>query len=321
MADREDFTETPLHQFLGEVLGRKDFVTGLRLAPGRPNGKPVVQAVAHNGTVLAYAKFGWEGLTQRLIRHEAKVLGELAPLTRGMPLRVPAVLHSGEWCGLEALVLAPLSCMGRTPRSSTEVPIGASVALAGLDARTVQRLGDSAFWRRTTSQMAHVAPLLPNRTREVMLAACAVIEDWWGDIEVPMGRNHGDWIPPNISIRTDGAFNVWDWERSGRDVPLGIDTMQFILFVESLRRKPGRTLAGRVNTYGQAALSRHGLDPRTSVLLSVLSLLGSILWYGEARAAGREQEEDSRFIGTLELLIEDSRPRAATRPAARPLGI
>jgi len=137
-----------------------------------------------------------------------------------------------------------------------------------------------------------------------MLAACAVIEDWWGDIEVPMGRNHGDWIPPNISIRTDGAFNVWDWERSGRDVPLGIDTMQFILFVESLRRKPGRTLAGRVNTYGQAALSRHGLDPRTSGLLSVLSLLGSILWYGEARAAGREQEEDSRFIGTLELLID-----------------
>jgi hypothetical protein len=307
VVDRDDLAETPLHQFLGEVLGRKDFVTSFRLAPRRPNGKPVVQAVALNGTVLAYAKFGWEGLTRQLIRHEATVLGELAPLTRGMPLKVPAVLYSGEWCGLEALVLSPLSCMRRTPRSSADVPIAASVALAGLGARVVQQLGASAFWRRTASQMAQVAPLLSDRARQVTFDTCAAVEDQWGDFNLPVGQNHGDWIPANMSIRTDGAFNVWDWERSGRDVPLGIDAMQFILFVELQRRAPDRRLAGRLQAYGEAALSRHGLDPRTSVLLTVLSLLRSILWFGESRAAGRQEKEDDRFIRALEVIVDPCR--------------
>lgn len=322
VADCDDRVETPLHQFLGEVLGRKDFVTSFRLAPFRPNGKPVVQAVARNGTVLAYAKFGWEGLTRQLIRHEATVLGELAPLTRGMPLKVPAVLYSGEWHGLEALVLSSLSCMRRTPRSSADVPIAASVALAGLSARVVQQIGASAFWRRTASQMAQVAPLLSDRARQITLEACAAVEDHWGDFDLPTGHSHGDWIPPNMSIRTDGAFNVWDWEHGGRDVPLGIDAMQFILFVELRRRAPDRTLAGRLQAYGEAALSRHGLDPRTSVLLMVLSLLGSILWFGQARAVGRQEKEDDRFTRALEVIVDPCRGLNALkwRPQRRSQG-
>jgi hypothetical protein len=314
VTDGFNLTETPLHGFLGDLLGRKDFVTSLRIAPRRPNGKPVVQAVAHNGTVLAYAKFGWEDLTQRLIRHEADVLNELATLTRGMPLRVPAVLHSGRWCGLEALVLAPLPGMGKTPRSSTDVPIGAAVALAGLGTRVVQRLGDSAFWRRTISQVVEVAPLFDDKSREVVLAACSTISDRWGDTEVPMGRNHGDWIPPNISIRDDGAFNVWDWERSEHDVPLGIDTMQFILFVELQRRCPTWIMARRIGAFGQAALARHGLEPQMTNLLSMLTLLRSVLWYGEARAAGREQGANTGLIRILETLVDQSRAGSSRQP-------
>lgn len=319
VTDGLNLIETPLHSFLGDLLGRKDFVTSLRIAPRRPNGKPVVQAVAHDGTVLAYGKFGWEKLTQRLIRHEANVLKELAPLTRGMPLRVPAVLHSGHWCGLESLVLAPLSGMGKNPRTSTDVPVGAAVALAGLDTRIVQRLGDSAFWQRTISQVSQVAPLFDDRSREVVLAACSIISEQWGDVEVPMGRNHGDWIPPNIALRDDGAFNVWDWERSERDVPLGVDTMQFILFVELQRRNSARILARRVTASGQDALARHGLEPQTTGLLSILSLLRSVLWYGEARAAGREQGANTRLIQVLETLVDQSRAGSSPQSAFKTL--
>jgi len=123
----DNLAETPLHAFLSTILGRSDFVTSLRLAPGRPNSKPVVQAVAHDGSVLGYAKFGWEKLTCRLMRHEAVVLRDLRLLTQGSAFRVPEVIHAGEWQGLETVVLAPLDCKGRTPRAFADLPVAASV--------------------------------------------------------------------------------------------------------------------------------------------------------------------------------------------------
>ena len=311
---RGDLAETPLHRFLADVLGRDDFVTSLRLAPGRPNGKPVAQAVAPDGTVLAYAKFGWEDLTRRLIKREAAVLAELAPRASGLPLKLPPVLHAGAWGDLETLVLAPLSCMGRTPRSPARVPVGACVALAALGPRSVGRLGESPFWRRTAAEAAEVAPALSQHARHATLEACRLVEARWGDAELVFGQSHGDFIPPNISVRRDGAFNVWDWERSAADVPLGVDAMQFILFLE-LRRSP-RRLGEPLLSYARKALTEHGLDPTHAPVLLALSLLRSILWFGEAHAAGRAGEEDGRFTAALEAILASWRgPERTSFPA------
>ena len=299
----DDLKETPLHAFFGEVLGRKDFVTSLRLAPRRPNGKPVIQVLARDGSVLAYGKFGWDPLTCRLVRLEAAVLNELASLTRDTVLQLPRVLHAGSWQGLETLVLAPLEGVGTTPRSPAAVPVATSVALAGLRPR-VERLDDSTFWRRTKSRIAQVAPVLSDFARSVILKTGRAIEDRWGDLKLPVGQVHGDWIPPNMLIRRDGKFNVWDWERSVSDGPLGIDAVQFILFLELRRRQPYRTLTSRVGYYGEQVLSRCGLDPGNLLLLTALSLLETILWFGEAKEAGRQDEEDERFIRALSAVLD-----------------
>ena len=261
VAPADDLVETPLHEFLSEVLGQDEFVTSLRLAPRRPNGKPVVQVVARNGRVLAYAKFGWEKLTRRLICHEASVLAELAALPRESVLQVPRIIYSGEWHNLETLVMAPLEGTGRTPRSSASVPVAASVALAGVRPGVVERFGDSAFCRRTLSRIGQFAPLLSEDARHVILDARRTIETRWGDVELPTGQVHGDWIPPNMLLRPKGRFSVWDWERSMSDAPLGIDTVQFILYFELHRRQSYRSLYSRVKRYGETALVRHGLDP------------------------------------------------------------
>jgi hypothetical protein len=83
--------------------------------------------------------------------------------------------------------------------------------------------------------------------------------------------------------------------------------MQFILFVELQRRCPTWIMARRVGAFGQAALARHGLEPQMTNLLSMLTLLRSVLWYGEARAAGREQGANTGLIRILETLVDQSR--------------
>jgi hypothetical protein len=304
VAPGDDLVETPLHDFLSEVLGQDEFVTSLRLAPRRPNGKPVVQVLARNGRVLAYAKFGWEKLTRRLICHEGSVLAELASLPRESVLQVPRIMYSGEWHNLETLVLVPLEGTGRTPRSPANVPVAASVALADVRPRVVERLGDSTFWWRTLSRIGKLAPLLSEGARHSIQEARHAIETRWGDVELPTGQIHGDWIPPNMLLKPDGKFNVWDWERSVSDAPLGIDPVQFILYLELQRRKPYRSLYSRVKRYGDEALVRHGLDPANLKLLVTLSLLETILWFGEARQAGRDEQEDSRFALALAAVLD-----------------
>ena len=299
VAQSDTLHETPLHEFLRDVLGQSDFVTSLRLAPGRPNGKPVVQIVAQDGHVLAYAKFGWEPLTRRLIHHEANVLRELSPLTRGTVLQLPTVLYAGDWCGLETLVLAPLEGTGEPPRSCAEVPVAASVALSSIRPSTLERLGDSTFWRRTVARVTRLAPYLPETARQTILEARWAVESRWGNIRLPTGQVHGDWIPPNMLISSDGKFNIWDWERSQSDVALGIDTAQFLLYLEMRRHQPYRRLVSRVKRYGEIALDRHGLDPTTLLPLLALSLLETVLWFGEAKEAGREGQESTPFVRTL----------------------
>lgn len=293
----------PLHEFLSEILGRNDFVTNLRIAPGRPNSKPVVQVVSTDGKALAFAKFGWDGLTKRLIRHEAATLGQLGTQVCLSGLHVPQVIWSGDWNGLETLVLAPLEGMGKTPWHAADVPVAASIALSGARPRTRSRLEESNFWRRVAIEVERVTPRMEPKTGQILFAARAAIQERWGDVELHCGQGHGDWIPPNISIRYDGACNVWDWERSEPDVPLGLDTLQFILFVEFNKRALSVDLMRRVEMQGRRALLRQDLSPDLVQLFASLSLLRSLLWFGEARLAGRTGPEDYRFARALELFL------------------
>jgi hypothetical protein len=295
--------ETQLHEFLSEVLGRGDFVTSMRIAPRRPNGKPVVQAIAGDGTVLAYAKFGWEVLTRQLVRHEAEVLGELASLTKSTPIRVPRVLFSGALQGIESVVLAPLAGQRLRLRSLSDLPVDAAIALAALRRRSRVELVDSAFWRRSTAQLARIMPSLGERDRDVVATAHAEIERRWGSVCLWMGQCHGDWIPPNMSVAPDGAYNVWDWELSDSIMPLGIDVMHFILHLELRAGRSAPATAERLCRFGRHALFNVGLDPKRTQLLVALNLLRMIILYGEARCAAQVKDGDQRYIRVLQAVV------------------
>jgi hypothetical protein len=300
-----ELSTSPLHTYLREILHRRDFVTSFRLAPGRPNGKPVVQVVAHDGAVLAYAKFGWEELTCKLIRHEATVLGELAPLTRGTIVRIPGVIHAGEWRGLQTLILAPLQGSGRTPHSLGDLPVAASRALLAASPQAIERLGDSAFWRRSRARIEQLGPFLSPQSHALVVRARDAVEAQWADTLLPTGRSHGDWIPPNMLLCPDGVCNVWDWERSLPDTPMGIDAIQFVVFQVLLQPWTSWTPCGRATTIGRKVLAELDLDPDHFILLTMLTLLQTLLWYAEARQAGREGEEDNRFTKALTAILDN----------------
>ncbi|HEY9549253.1 MAG TPA: hypothetical protein VIR45_07105, partial [Kiloniellaceae bacterium] len=303
VTDAPDRHETRLHEFLGEVLGCTNFVTSMRIAPRRPNGKPVVQAIANDGTVLAYAKFGWETLTRQLVRHEAEALDDLAGLTKGSLLKVPRVLFSGAWRGIEAIVLDPLVGQRLRPRSVADMPVGAAIALAQLRQRRLAELGDSAFWRRSTAQLERVMTSLDEQGREVLVTARNEIEDRWGGASLPMGQCHGDWIPPNMSVARDGSYNLWDWELSDGDTPLGIDTMHFILQMELRSSRSAPATARRLCRFGREALLRMGLDPKQTPLLVALNLLRMNILYGEARRVAQAKDGDHRYTRVLQAVV------------------
>ncbi|MDA5094655.1 hypothetical protein O2N63_11220 [Aliiroseovarius sp. KMU-50] len=317
-------SEAPLHLFLAEVLGRNDVFTNFRLAPGRPNSKPVVQVVSSEGEVLAYAKFGWESLTKRLIRNEAKTLSELASLASGRKISVPRILCSRDWNGLEVLVVAPVNPKGTTPWQTTDISIEASMTLPGRGSEIPERLGESAFWHRVSAEIERTAPHIDEDTGQHLLSARRAIEKRWGEVEMLNGLSHGDWIPPNISKHRDGTFSVWDWERSEPDAPRGVDTLQFILFVELRKRGVSADLVQHVITHGRRALEGQGVNPELVYLLAPLSLLRSLLWYGEARLAGRREVKDNEFARALELFISEMEkpniyaPRAADTEQMQP---
>src|SRR3546814_8097236 len=94
-----------------------------------------------------------------------------------------------------------------------------------------------------------------------------LIEDRWGGASLPMGQCHGDWIPPNMSVARDGSYNLWDWELSDGDTPLGIDAMHFILQMEPHSGRSASAAARRLCRFGREALLRVGLDPKRAPLL------------------------------------------------------
>lgn len=300
--------KTPLHQFLSVLFGGRNLSLTLRLAPGRPNSKPVVQVADYSGSVLAYAKFGWEPLTRRLIRYEAGILRALAGLTAGTPVTVPSVLHAGPWEGLETLVVAPLESDGKTPRDVTDIPAAAIRCLAETGKTTRARLGESNYWSRTKSRIETLSPLLSAEDEETLCEAMQSIERVYGDMTVSFGLQHGDWIPPNMAIRRDGGVNLWDWERGSFDAPRGIDCLQFILFGITRHRAPRRTLIRRLGSLAGPALERQGVAGDLFALLACLSLMETTLWFGEASQAGRQALTEPRYTEALRTVLKDLVP-------------
>jgi hypothetical protein len=266
-------SRTLLHDYLAEALGRRDLAAAIVLGRVRLNRKPVLQLVDAGGRPVGYMKVGWNDLTRRLVRNEAATLARLAEVGP-RTFTAPRLLHRGRWQGLDVTVSAALPHgLWRRGRRYRLPPLEASREIAGLGGVEWAPLGRSGWWRGLRGRLAPVQAQAAGRPADLLAAVLETVEGRAGGSRLAFGSWHGDWGPWNMRA-TPGRLLVWDWERSGDGVPVGLDLFHFgyLTAAQGLRQPPAKAAA---TSLAQAAplLGDLGQQPDAAELLLVLYLL------------------------------------------------
>ena len=167
---------------LATVLGRDDAVCAVILGRRRPNRKPVLKMLAPDGEVLAYAKVGWNDLTANLVRAEADAMARIAaagPRT----FRVPRVLASGPWAGLELLVTAPAPATTRGDGPPLRMPGDATREVAAIHGVEQGMFAASAYRAGLVSRLEAGEA---DDTTALLRQALASLDDAWGQASDPL---------------------------------------------------------------------------------------------------------------------------------------
>jgi hypothetical protein len=220
---------------------------GVLLGPPRANAKPVLRVFDRAGRTIAFGKVGHTPLSAALVRRETEVLLDLQrePLTE---LVSPTVLHSGEWHGLEVLLMTALAPPHRGA-PSWELPLAAMYELAQRRCSEPTPVGGSVY---LADLAARVADLPAHRGLTRMFDR--VSQDT-AATELAFGRWHGDWAPWNTGSATR-PLPVWDWERSRDGVPVGFDVVHFVLQQQLVQRADASTTAAALLRLAGDALGR-----------------------------------------------------------------
>ncbi len=277
----QDPTVPTLHEYLARAVGLPDVVLAVRFGPIRPNQKPIVRIMEGTGQTVAFAKVGWNDLTRELVDHEA---GFLSGIDRSAlrEITVPEVLHHGDWNDHRVLVLRALRLSesnGRT-RPPTAAEYREIAALGGpIESLS---LAGSPYW----SDLAERVAYLPVKERETARSMHASIEkdarsDLWD-----FGRWHGDLTPWNVNTTTKRLL-VWDWERTRRPAPLGLDAIHFAMQPRFSRDglSASRSLAV-TESATSGVLTDLGIRTTLHPLLRRLYLLELFARFGKAASDG-----------------------------------
>ena len=221
---------------------------GLRLSvhigPARANRKPVLQLLDGAGNTLAFAKLGTSALTRELVRAEADAL-EAVGAAGLKQVRVPEVLHAGQWGEHEVLVQSALPVWEqRVPLTAPRLATAMREVAACCGTRRAT-FGDSGYWTRLRGRLNAIAE---HAEGQVLLQAAERIVRSAGRLDLTMGAWHGDWAPWNMASLSDTLL-VWDWERFSPGVPMGFDALHYAL------QKGITTAPARTGTYDAASRS------------------------------------------------------------------
>jgi hypothetical protein len=259
--------------YLSRVLDRPVSLS-MHIGPARANRKPVLQLLDARGRTMAYAKVGIDPLTRRLVHEEGRTLRTLAGAGLGR-LRLPEVLYSGMWRGLEVLVLSALP-VWHARREDPARLADAMVELATTTAIEEGRLVASSYRRLLTDRMA----AMPETSRSDAVREAAGRLDERVDAEVlRYGAWHGDWTAWNCACLADTVL-LWDWERYARPVPLGFDALHYWMQgVMQRRSMPLPAAATACLAQAPAMVAPFGLAPGQAVATARLYLLDLAVRY------------------------------------------
>jgi hypothetical protein len=288
---------------LAGILGQP-VVLSVNVRPPGPYRKPVLQALAPGGGLLAYAKVAWNELTDANVRAEAAALTAVASTGR---LGAPRVIGESSWRGHTVLLTAPLPAGLRRYPSSRGAPDPAiTAAVSELFGIEESAYASSSCRIRLHDRLAavHASGVVP----EVAEALGGVIEalEHRGATSFRIGAWHGDWSPWNLGLERDRLW-AWDWEFCRRDVPVGLDLLHLRFQVSFIGRRSGLTTAiERARTDAAGDLRALGWGDDALEVIGAIHLAEVALRYAEAEAAGARA--NPRFLAeAVPLLRADTR--------------
>jgi hypothetical protein len=215
-----DLIEGELPKLLGVPRVEVAISLGQRL---RPNTKPVLQVLAPDGRVLAFAKLAWNDLTAELVRNEAHTLSRLEGRAI-RSFRVPRVLHHGRWNGFDLVLLTPLPHSVVRRRPVNALPSSAVIREIGELGPTVRGpLIGGPYWEEVRRRALAVARYRNGGQLELTIEGLA---QRISAVEVTHAMSHGDFTPWNM-LHVRGSIGIWDWERASPIRPLGVDVLHF----------------------------------------------------------------------------------------------
>ncbi|MGH2687288.1 MAG: phosphotransferase [Actinomycetota bacterium] len=298
VADDSFAGDLPLKELLAGVFGPGPLELAVRLGPLRPNRKPVIQVLRPGGKVLGYAKVSRTDLTARLVANEGRMLSQIAE-AGPRSFQVPPVLHAGEWAGQQVLVV------GLLPRrrvalggADARMPVKVARELAELLGTSREPLAACGHWRSTLARIAAVEGPAADALAEV----AAELDRRHGSRELAVGLWHGDWTPSNMA-GSGKIISVWDLERSGPGMPIGMDAGHFGFHIARKVKKlaPEHAAAATLKWLPET-LEGMGVEGRHAELMLALALLEMAVRFQEARAEGVEVT-DPAYLGALQDLL------------------
>ncbi len=248
-----------LERMLGPVgdvvvrLGRRRYNRALVLLPIGPRGEP-----------LAFVKVARGTTARRVLQREHESLAFLsAQSIEG--LRVPTPIAHVEDGGLGYLMMTTL--ISDTYSRPRPVPVAQMRALSRVGRHP--RPGSPLRETRVVARLRRLVGELndPGQRRWTGAALDALLAQL-GDVVVPEGTWHGDWVPWNMS-RKDGEVFLWDWEHFDVDGLASWDHAHFL--AQDLRVRSGTDAAAEDAWLEEARAALHaewGLDePQRSAVL------------------------------------------------------
>lgn len=277
-----------IEAYLASLLGMPVEIS-MHLGAPRANRKPVLQLLTPSGDTVGFAKIGVNELTCELIRAEHAALRRVstAGLTR---LRAPAVLASGQWQGLDVLVLSALPTWRRRSRLAPGDLAHALAELARMEGLYEAPLVTGEYWQRLQRRLATAGHSADHDALRHTLPRLASLG---ADVTVCFGAWHGDLTPWNLASIRDELL-VWDWERFATNVPVGFDALHYWLQeqVVSGRRDPAAAAAECVRQAG-SLLAPLGIAP-SRARLTALAYLAEL----SVRYLADRQEEFAPRLGS-----------------------
>ncbi len=297
----------PWPDFIAEIFGRADLTVAISVGQLRPQIKPILHVATESGQLLGHIKVGWNDVTRSLVRHEATILlaltgpdgprgnapGADQPAGRGQvphltALRVPRVLHNGEWHGRDVLAVSDVGGSPWYRRRRMSLPESATCEAGRALGIDREALGTSTFWSdlsaRAKRLMSH--PAVDAGIAADLAVVLDTVEFRHAATELDFGLMHGDWAPWNMAARGP-SLAVWDWERGRIRGPVGFDgaffRFQVDLWIRGLR--PELAL-GRSRSALAETMAACGAAPQIGPVILQLVVLEVALRQLEGVAAG-----------------------------------